>query len=686
MSSQLAAVKLESILPQYESTWGSARPAVTELPAAEGKYQLRAVLSLDDTTASQVVSTGVSQAIISAGPNTSLNALPAGATVSSIPLAAFNSKISVVTIKHHEYLGGANSANRGPGDSADQPPGYNADSAGATSPNSDLSLTGMLVGGGRTILSLSGLGNSSNSNSSSSNAASSNVNSGAPGGVGGSGGGSNDGGNDGRVMKSNVIKTQSSFVAHFMSMNSGNSLPQPSSNGTNNANNNNNNSSNNSNANANANANVNGNSETYVIFNYGRAMMMGEIKSDYGELVSRVGFNRSYPTCHDINYLTRSHNHIDIISGFTTGDYLILDTIGYKYNRFNKMGVINQSPVTHIKWIPGSDSLFLASHQDGSVMLFDKNRDDSPNFQPAIQPPSTDNSSPALLSNVNTNVSSSSSNKRIVPDVLPMTITRSTRSKYNPVSHWQVSRKPITAFEFSPDHRYIAMVSLDGILRVIDYENEVIIDAFQSYFGGLLCVTWSHDGRYILTGGQDDLVTIWDFNSRKIVARCEGHQSWVSSVCFDPYNCDDKNYRFASVGDDSRVLFWDFSDQTLHRPKSTLHKRRTSRVNLSVVGSHQSHSKISTFSNSELKSSSTTSLVHNVSGGGNTNLETLQKLAINGPRVHPILPIKDVATLPPVMIVQAHEAPINQIIFHEDALYTVCRKGKVKVWTRPNKQ
>ena len=29
----------------------------------------------------------------------------------------------------------------------------------------------------------------------------------------------------------------------------------------------------------------------------------------------------------------------------------------------------------------------------------------------------------------------------------------------------------------------------------------------KSYFGGLLCVTWSPDGRYIATGGEDDLIT-----------------------------------------------------------------------------------------------------------------------------------------------------------------------------------
>ena len=79
---------------------------------------------------------------------------------------------------------------------------------------------------------------------------------------------------------------------------------------------------------------------------------------------------------------------------------------------------------------------------------------------------------------------------------------------------------------------------------------------------------WSPDGKYILTGGQDDLVSIWSLNDRQIVARCQGHHSWVTAVAFDPWRCDERNYRFGSVGDDCRLLLWDFSVGMLHRPKA----------------------------------------------------------------------------------------------------------------------
>lgn len=79
---------------------------------------------------------------------------------------------------------------------------------------------------------------------------------------------------------------------------------------------------------------------------------------------------------------------------------------------------------------------------------------------------------------------------------------------------------------------------------------------------------WSPDGKYVLTGGQDDLVSIWSMTESMIVARCQGHQSWVTAVAFDPWRCDDRNYRFGSVGEDCRLLLWDFNVGMLHRPKA----------------------------------------------------------------------------------------------------------------------
>ncbi|KAF8939512.1 hypothetical protein BGZ58_009517 [Dissophora ornata] len=278
--------------------------------------------------------------------------------------------------------------------------------------------------------------------------------------------------------------------------------------------------------------------DVYLFWNTGRTFSWSSLGQKPNEPLSHILFSKAFPTSHDVNILTRSCDHLDVIIGFSTGDIIWFDPLCNKYYRLNKQAIIKDSAVTMIKWMPGSESQFMAAFHDGSILIMDKERDDSTFSAP--NPP-----------NDNT-----------------FHVTRPKHGKHNPISHWQVCKKSITAFAFSPDLQHVAVVSADGCLRIIDFRNERLLDTFSAYFGALNCVCWSPDGKYILTGGQDDLVTIWSFKDQRIVARCQGHQSYVTGVAFDPWRCDERNYRFGSVGEDAKLLLWDFSVGALHKPKA----------------------------------------------------------------------------------------------------------------------
>ncbi|KAI3363794.1 hypothetical protein L3Q82_001402 [Scortum barcoo] len=144
----------------------------------------------------------------------------------------------------------------------------------------------------------------------------------------------------------------------------------------------------------------------------------------------------------------------------------------------------------------------------------------------------------------------------------------------------------------------------------------------KSYFGGLLCVCWSPDGRYIVAGGEDDLVTVWSFSDCRVIARGHGHKSWVSVVAFDhcttsvedgdppaEFSGSDEDfheqihfgagrdransahsrlskrnstdsrpvsvtYRFGSVGQDTQLCLWDLTEDILF-PHLPLSRTRT---------------------------------------------------------------------------------------------------------------
>ncbi|KAI9231070.1 MAG: WD40-repeat-containing domain protein [Podila humilis] len=277
--------------------------------------------------------------------------------------------------------------------------------------------------------------------------------------------------------------------------------------------------------------------DVYVFWNTGRTFTWSDLGQKSNEPLSHISFTKAFPTYHDVNVLTRSCDSLDVIIGFSTGDIIWFDPLCNKYYRLNKQSTIKDSAVTMIKWMPGSESQFMASFQDGTIVIMDKERDDS-SFTPSTPPNEA------------------------------FHVTRPKHSKYNPITHWNVCSKPITAFAFSPDLQHVAVVAADGVMRIIDFVHERLIETFQSYFGALSCVSWSPDGKYILTGGQDDLVTIWSFKDLKIIARCQGHQSYVTGVAFDPWRCDERNYRFGSVGEDAKLLLWDFSVSALHKPKA----------------------------------------------------------------------------------------------------------------------
>lgn len=76
--------------------------------------------------------------------------------------------------------------------------------------------------------------------------------------------------------------------------------------------------------------------------------------------------------------MTSSKEHLDVIIGFNTGDLVWYDTVCNRYSRINKNGVMNGSSVTMVKWVPGSEELIMASFDDGSILILDKERDDQP--------------------------------------------------------------------------------------------------------------------------------------------------------------------------------------------------------------------------------------------------------------------------------------------------------------------
>ena len=288
----------------------------------------------------------------------------------------------------------------------------------------------------------------------------------------------------------------------------------------------------------------------FAFININRAFQWVDLSStSKSEPMTKILFTKAHMICHDVNALTKHSTHLDVVMGSSASDIIWYEPMSQKYARINKNGIINPTPVSKIKWIPGSENHFLAAHMDGCLVVYDKEKEDAPFISEEMvdEAISIDDEEQSTL-NITKSVNSAN-------------------QKANPVACWKLSNQAIYDFVFSPDNRHLAVVAEDGYLRIIDYLQERMTDIYSSYYGGFTCVTFSPDGKYILTGGQDDLISIWSLAERQIIARCPGHDSWVTAVAFDPWRCDDKTYRFGSVGEDCKLLLWDFSVGMLHRPK-----------------------------------------------------------------------------------------------------------------------
>ncbi|KAH9484123.1 putative catabolite repression protein creC [Psilocybe cubensis] len=412
---------------------------------------------------------------------------------------------------------------------------------------------------------------------------------------------------------------------------------------------------------------------TFLFYNMAKSFVWIEAGSKAKEPLSRITFS-AHPTCHDINISTANPDRLDVIIGFNTGDLIWLDPINSRYGRLNKQGSISGSPCTAVRWVPSSSTLFLVSHADGTIIVYDKERDDG-TFTPQDPNSGTNDASSNFVSSPVDGITQEwdpvDSLFVTMPPWHPVTsgggalsaVGKAEKEKVakNPVSHWRLSKQGVVDFVFSPDVKYVAAISEDGCLRVIDALAEQLVDCYASYFGALTCVAWSPDGRFILTGGQDDLLTIFSPWEQRVVARCQGHSSFVSSVAFDEQRCDGRTYRFGSVAEDNKLIFWDFSSGALHRPKFQ-------------ASHHQRMSVSSTISLAYKRDRSAQYLPA-------TNSPKLEETP--SPRFHPAPSRNEIAFVQPVLIKQLDCDLLTVIQFLPRSILTATKGGQIRLWVRP---
>ena len=110
----------------------------------------------------------------------------------------------------------------------------------------------------------------------------------------------------------------------------------------------------------------------------------------------------------------------------------------------------------------------------------------------------------------------------------------------------------VTSVSWSPDGKRVVTGSTDDSVRIWDVESGEELRKLEGHFDWVASVSWSPDGKRVVTGSGDRTVRIWDVRSGKELYGLEGHTDWVSSVSWSP---DGK--RVVTASGDLTVRIWD---------------------------------------------------------------------------------------------------------------------------------
>ena len=107
---------------------------------------------------------------------------------------------------------------------------------------------------------------------------------------------------------------------------------------------------------------------------------------------------------------------------------------------------------------------------------------------------------------------------------------------------------------FSPDGRSLISGSDDNSVRLWNIRDGSFKKLPARRAGFVVSVVFSPDGRYIAAGDLDKWLWIWASRTHKLIANWEGHRDCVWCVKFTP---DGKG--LISGGSDQTVNYWDVS-------------------------------------------------------------------------------------------------------------------------------
>lgn len=122
----------------------------------------------------------------------------------------------------------------------------------------------------------------------------------------------------------------------------------------------------------------------------------------------------------------------------------------------------------------------------------------------------------------------------------------------------------VKSFKFANNNRDLLVVTKDCKVKffsLLKYEGILLREVANCHRGAITGLDVSLNSNYMLTGGEDNMLKIWDYEAQKTVPyyfqSFIGHTYPLSSIIFNPRN----NNQIISVGERDGIFIWDFNGE-----------------------------------------------------------------------------------------------------------------------------
>lgn len=114
-----------------------------------------------------------------------------------------------------------------------------------------------------------------------------------------------------------------------------------------------------------------------------------------------------------------------------------------------------------------------------------------------------------------------------------------------------LDKKNYTAIAISPDNNNIVYTAEDNDINIIDFSGKYIT-SFGKHNDIIRDITYSPDGKRILTASNDKTIKEWDIETQKLVSNYSGHRDGVNTVSYSK-----NGLKIISSSEDQTIRIWD---------------------------------------------------------------------------------------------------------------------------------